>query len=250
MEYIIGEEYTLPSLGKVYDREVNPKVKLRSMTTNEEMKRLNPSDRAYKTMAEILDDCLVEDIGIPSYDLCVGDFQFLIHKLRVVTYGPDYSIDCRCPYCLSTTTETINLDDIPVNTYKNNIEKYLEFDLPATKKHIKLRMQTPRILDDISDNVKDFKKRNPSFNGDSAFLFTLKALVKEVDGEKPDPITFEPWLRGLPMKDTNYLLKKAGKLVDAIGLNLDLEITCPACKLTYNSPFRITSEFYGPDISE
>ena len=250
MDYIISEEYTLPSLGKVYDREVKPQVKLRSMTTNEEMKRLSPSDRAYKVMAEILDDCIVEDIGIPAYDLCIGDYQFLIHKLRVVTYGPEYRLECRCPYCLSTTEETINLDDIPVNTYTESIEKHLEFDLPKTKKHIKLRMQTPRIIDDVSENVKDFKKRTPSFTGDAAFLFTLKALIKEVDGQKPDPITFEPWLRSLPMADVNYLLKKAGKIVDSIGLDLDLEITCPICGLAYKSPFRATSEFYGPRIDE
>jgi len=248
MDYIIGEEYTLPSLGKVYDKEVNPHIKLRSMTTNEEMKRLSPSDRAYKNMAEILDDCLVDNIGIPSYDLCIGDFQFLMHKLRVVTYGPEYSLDCKCPYCFSTTQETINLDDIPVNQYKDKISDYLEFDLPKTKKHIRLRMQTPRILDDVSQNVKDFKKRNPSFTGDPAFLFTLKALIKEIDEQKPDPITIEPWIRSLPMADANYLIKKAGKLVDSIGLELNMEITCPVCGLTYKTPFRITSEFYGPEI--
>lgn len=250
MDYIIGEEYELPSKGKVYDKEVKPIVKLRSMTTNEEMKRLSPSDRPYKNMAEILDDCLVDDIGISAYDLCIGDYQFLIHKLRVVTYGADYRLDCKCPHCFSVSEETINLDDIPVNQYENKISDYLEFDLPKTKKHIKLRMQTPRILDDVSQNVKDFKKRTSSFVGDPAFLFTLKSLIKEIDGERPDPITIEPWIRSLPMMDANYLIKKAGKLAESIGLNLDMEITCPICGLTYKTPFRITSEFFGPEIPE
>ena len=57
--------YTLPSLGKVYgDKQINPEVTLRSMTTAEEMKRLNPSDRAYKVLADIIDDCLIETAHI------------------------------------------------------------------------------------------------------------------------------------------------------------------------------------------
>ena len=90
MDYTIAESYTLPSLGKVYDHEINPHIKLRSMTTTEEMKRLSPSDRPYENLAEIIDDCLIEKPDISAYDLCVGDFQFLLHKLRIVTYGPMY----------------------------------------------------------------------------------------------------------------------------------------------------------------
>lgn len=201
-------------------------------------------------MADILDDCIVEDIGISSYDLCVGDYQFLMHKLRVVTYGPMYPLECKCPYCLSTTEETINLDDIPVKEYKDKLQSNLEFDLPKSKKHIKLRMQTPRMLDDVSMEVRDFKKRAPSFSGDPAFLFTIKSLIVEVDGEKPDFITIENWIRDLPAADSNYILRKADKLIEGIGLDLDLEITCPVCGLTYKSPFRVTSEFFRPEIDD
>lgn len=248
MDYIVSEEYTLPSKGKIYDREVKPIVKLRSMTTNEEMKRLSPSERAYKNMADIIDDCLVEDIGISAYDLCIGDYQFLMHKLRVATYGPMYPLEMKCPYCFSTFEETINLDEIPVNEYEEDLSSCIEFDLPKTKKHIKLRMQTPHILDDVALEIKDFKKRAPEFKGDPAFLFTLKSLIATVDGEKMPSFKLEEFVKQLPMADSNYLAKKAGKVIDKIGLNLDMEITCPVCGLTYKSPFRITSEFFGPEV--
>ena len=42
-----------------------------------------------------------------------------------------------------------------------------------TKKIVRLKMQTPRILDDIATKVKDVRKKNPEFQGDPAFLFTL-----------------------------------------------------------------------------
>ena len=90
--YTIGNQYTLPSLGKVYDKQINPQITLRSMTIEDEMKRLNHADRPYKVMCEIIDDCLIEKLGISSYDMCLGDYQFLLHKLRVVTYGKEYKL--------------------------------------------------------------------------------------------------------------------------------------------------------------
>ena len=138
-DYTIANEYTLPSGGLVYGKEINPRFKLRSMTTAEEMKRLNHSDRPYKAMAEIIDDCLVEDIGISAYDLCVADYQFMLLKLRIVTYGPNYKFDSTCPYCGTVNKSTLNLDTLPVAPFdKDEYEKYMEFDLPSTGKRIKL----------------------------------------------------------------------------------------------------------------
>ncbi len=149
MDYIIKQTYTLPSKGLVYATPVNPEVELTSMTTNHEMLRLQPSELVYKNMCDIIDDCIVNDIGISSYDMGLFDYQFLLHKLRVVTYGPDYKLSSRCPYCGMTNEDTINLDDIEVFEYTEDLDKYLSFDLPVSKMHIDLAVQTPRMLDDI-----------------------------------------------------------------------------------------------------
>lgn len=252
MNYVIGEEFTLPSLGKVYNVEVNPNIKLRSMTTNEEMKRLNHSDRPYKTMAEIIDDCLVTKLPISSYDMCLGDYQFLLHRLRIVTYGPDYALSCTCPLCTSQTVDTINLEDMQVNQLTDDLyeslRKYFEFDLPRSKSHISIRLQTPHMIDDVNLAVKDFKKRASLFQGDSAILFTLKSLIREIDYETPDPLKVESWIQNLPMMDTNYILKAAQRLNESIGISTDVDVTCDVCGLDYKAPFRINGNFFGPEV--
>ena len=69
---VIAEHFKLPSNGLLYGNNVNPNVKLRSMTVRDEMKRLGPSNDGYmyRAMAEVLDDCLVEKPGISTYDMC------------------------------------------------------------------------------------------------------------------------------------------------------------------------------------
>lgn len=246
--YTIAEDFVLPSHGKIYlDRQVNENVRLRSMTTIDEMKRLRPNERQYKNMAEVIDSCMVEDIGISAYDMCIADYQFLMHKLRVVTYGPEYPLKCTCPFCLLSQEETINLDDLQYKEYSEDIQQYNDFVLPVTGKHIELRMQTPRLLDDVTvaSNAEKKRSRGGDQNG-SAFLFTLKYLIKSVDGEKMDPIKMEDFIKNLPMKDTNFIMRQAERALDSMGLVDDLTIICNACGMTYSSPFRVTSEFFRP----
>lgn len=250
IDYVIGQDFELPSKGKVYNgRNVTSQVKLRSMTTAEEMKRLNHSDRAHKMMSEVIDDCLVEKIGISSYDLCIADYQYLLHKLRIVTYGTKYKISSTCPYCGTSQIAEVDLSEIPVKEFnEEELAKYTEFVLPACNKRIKLRMQSPRILDDISSKARELKKKNPKFVGDPAFLFTLSSLIQEVDGKKLEEFQLEEFVKKLQMIDANYILKAAQSLIGLFGLNTDIENTCSFCGLDYGSSFRITSEFFGPSI--
>lgn len=247
--FTVANEYTLPSLGRVYNREINPTFKLRSMTTVEEMKRLNHSDKPNKNIAEIIDDCLVENIGISAYDLCLPDFQYMLHKLRIVTYGPNYKLSSNCPWCASSNNNVVNLDNMSLVEFnEETYEKYSEFELPNTKKIIRLNMQTPRILDNIATKVKDVRKKNPDFQGDPAFLFTLEAMIDTIDGTAPDRFRVMDFIRKLPMMDTNYILKSGEKLNESFGLDKSLEHTCSVCGLDYTGNFRTTSEFFGPSI--
>lgn len=248
-DYVVAEEYTLPSLGKVYSENVNPVVKIKSMTTNQEMKRLAPSERAYKTICEIIDECLVENPGISSYDMCLADYQFLLHKLRVVTYGKDYKLEFTCPFCGSKEEATIDLDSLEVrNADDINYGDLQEFVLPKTKKKIRIKMQTPRMIDQISIQSKDLDKKSKGTQGDTAFLFTLEYMIESVDGEEIDSVRKEKFVRNLPMMDTNYIMKKAEKLVESFGIQTSIEKECPICGLDYTGSFRFTQEFFRPSI--
>ena len=247
--YSISEEYILPSRGKIYSQKVNPVVKLRSMTTNEEMKRLAPSERSYQSICEIIDDCLVEKIGISAYDMCLSDYQYLLHKLRVVTYGPEYTVTATCPHCLTTSEKTINLDEIEVTEFdEEKVNRLLEFELPQSGKKIHIVMQTPRMIDDVDLEIKERRKKSKNKNDGSAFLLTVASFIDTIDGKNVNPLQKEEFVRNLPMMDTNYIVKYAQKLVESFGLNTSLDLTCDVCGLDYTSPFRITAEFFGPSV--
>lgn len=247
MDYTISEVFELPSKGKIYETEVKSQVRLRAMTTDDEMRRLAPSQRQYQTICDIIDGCIVDDIGISSYDMCLGDFQFLLYKLRIITYGPEYKGTLTCPYCGCTDPTSIDLESLPVLEYTDEIEKYLNFELPVTKKHIKLKMQTPRLLDDIAAQSKELRKKAPDI-GDTAFLFSVQLSIAEIDHKKPSVVTLMDFVRNLPMKDTNYIIKASQAINEKVGIKNIVLNTCPVCGLDYSNSFRITSEFFGPSV--
>jgi len=248
MDYTLTGTYTLPSLGKIYNVDVNPNIKIRSMTVSEEMKRLNSSDRPYKNIADIIDDCLIDKPGISAYDMCLGDFQFLLHRLRVVTYGSKYKLSSKCPHCGFENVGEIDLNDMSVSSYTEEINKYFEFELPISKNTIRLRMQTPRMLDDINIRTKEITSKRKSSSKDSAFLLNIESVIDLVDGIKLDIFKKQDFVKQLPMADINYILANVNKLNELIGLDVTLNNTCDFCGLDYDSPFRVTPEFFRPSL--
>jgi hypothetical protein len=247
-DYTIVNEFTLPSKGLVYPKQINPQIKLRSMTTAEEMKRLNSSDRPYKNLADIIDDCLIDKPGISSYDMCLGDFQYLLHKLRVVTYGTKYRLSSKCPHCGFDNVGEIDLNEMSVSSYTDEVEKYFDIELPISKNRVRLRMQTPRMLDDINVRVKEITSKRKSSSKDSAFLLNIESVIDTVDGSKLDVFKKSDFVKQLPMADINYILASMNKINELIGLDMTLSATCDFCGLDYDSPFRITPEFFRPSI--
>lgn len=250
MNYTISEEFELPSKGLIYRETVNPIVKMRSMTTVEEMKRLSKTDDMYSMLAEIIDDCCIDKCGVSAYDMCIGDFTYLLHRLRVVTHGSDYSIMSVCPYCSNVNDKDINLDELELNTISSldEVSKYLSITLPVSKKAVTLNFQTPRMLDAITRRKNEFDKKFKENKINMSLQFTLESLINTVDGETLDFVHKEKFVKDLPLGDVNYILKCSEKINERIGLNLSIDVDCDKCGLQYNTPFRVTPEFFGPRI--
>ena len=245
----IVEHLSLPSKGLIYEEDINPEIELSSMKTKHEMLRLSATEESQKIMSQIIDDCIVGDLGISSYDLCLGDFQYLLYKLRTVTFGPEYDIQCRCPYCGFENTFTLNLDELPVHEYDDNLADLLEMDLPVSGNHVKFTMQTPRILDRINARVRDYNKRRHTANENTTVLFTIIASLEEIDNEPVDMTTIEKWVRELPMADTNAILYRIDEINNALGIELDTFETCGVCGSTFMAPFRVNNTFFRPNPS-
>ena len=245
--YTISETFTLPSKGLIYDNPINPEITLRSMTTMEEMERLSPTKTPYTKMSNVIERCIVGKPEIHVYDMCIGDYQFLLHKLRIVTYGPEYNTVNICPFCDNVEESVFNLEDLDINEYEEGIKDLLIVHLPQCNKDVKLKLQTPKLLDDIQRKRDSLLEKNPD-RPDPSLLLTLESLIETVDGEILNSVQLEKFVQDLPMKDTNVILKTAELINKKVGIDTTITHVCPSCGKSYLSTFRITPEFFGPTI--
>lgn len=246
MKATIVENYTLPSKGLIYKTPFNPEITLRSMTLAEEMRRLQVSEDLYRPMSDVIDDCIETKLPISSYDMCLGDYQFLLHKLRIVTYGPDYKLTVLCPRCGAQNELDIDLDTLKTIELPDNYHDMMEITLPRSNDVVKIKFQTPRMLDQIAKERKDMKKQFPDLKGDPTMLLTLQNVVDEVNGRKMSKLALQEYVKNLPMLDIQYLIQMASKLSDCVGVDPMLDFTCKECGGEEKASFRFTTEFFTP----
>ena len=246
-DYTIMEGYELPSKGKIYAKAVNPHIELRSMTARDEMKRLSPSSTPLKTLADIIEGCCVEKPAIPVYEMSLGDYEFLLHKLRIVTYGEDYKVALRCLLCGENIETTTKLDQLDVNEYdEDEISELQTFTLPRSKRIVTLNFMSPRIMEETEARVKDMKRKYKTATIDFETLVKLQMNIDLVDGEKKSDIELEKFITDMPAADLQKILNNIDRLNRTIGLNNVLYLTCPKCGEEISTFFRFGPEFFRP----
>lgn len=246
--YTIAEGYELPSKGLIYDKEVNSHVELRSMTARDEMKRLNHSTAPYKTLADIIEGCMLEKPAIHVYDMALADYEYLLHKLRVVTYGEEYKTELTCPYCQEPIVATMHLDQLEtkefdLDEFKNN----LTFTLPACGKVVSIRVQTPHILDEIDSRARELQRKMKGADVDFETLVTLILAIESVDGIHMDTSNAENFVNKLSARDMYKILNQISKVNASMGLiTNDVHVDCPKCGGDIQTFFQFGPEFFRP----
>lgn len=245
--YTIMEGFELPSRGKIYDVEVNPHVELRSMTARDEMKRLSPSSTPLKTLADIIEGCMIEKPAIHVYDMSMSDYEYLLIKLRIVTYGSKYKVNPKCPECgefveLEADLET--LGEIPFDEDKYN--EIRNFTLPDSNKTIVLRNRTPHLLEMIEAKAKEMRRKYKTAVLDFDTYCKITCSIESINGEVPKGTELETFMQDLTAKDMQKILNQIDSLGKVFGLQNTLEVTCPKCDEDIMLFFRYGPEFFRP----
>ena len=246
-DYTIMEGYELPSKGKIYLEDVNPHVELRSMTARDEMKRLSPSSTPLKTLADIIEGCCIEKPSIHVYDMSLGDYEFLLHKLRIVTYGEDYKVSLKCPDCGENIETTAKLDQLSIKEFNEDEVRSLQtFSLPKSGHTITLNFLSPRLVEEMEAKVKDMKRRYKNATIDFETLVKLLSNIDLIDGEKKSETELDNIVTNLPAMDLQKILNNIDKLNQQVGLDNTLYLTCPKCSGEIMTFFRFGPEFFRP----
>jgi endogenous inhibitor of DNA gyrase (YacG/DUF329 family) len=245
--YTIGEGLDLPSKGKIYTKNAPSQVELRSMTARDEMKRLSPSTTQFKSLADIIEGCMIEKYPVHVYDMALGDYEYLLHRLRIVTYGDEYKLVLRCPYCGEEIETIAHLEELEIKEF--DLEKFnaaRTITLPRSGHTVTLKFQTPRMLDEVESKTRDMKRKFKSAEVNFELLTLLTSVIDTVDGTKMDPVRLEGFIDKLPALDMTKILNSVDTLNSLVGIDNRLTVDCPKCGGEVRTTFRFGQEFFRP----
>lgn len=243
----ITEKFTLPSKGLIYGESFNPTITLRSWTTEEEMLRCSPNELEHENMAKVIDACILEELPISSYDMCIGDYTFLLHKLRIVSQGRIYPMIVQCPNCNDIVKANVDLDKEIVHEFDPDKGLETEIKLPINGDVVKLSLQTPRMIDNIIIKTKE-RKTKTGLNLDYSILFQAMSYVNTVNGKTLNEIDKENYVKKLDIQDLNFIRIKGVELDGKVGLDTSVIAKCTSCNYEVVTNFREQPNFLGPVV--
>lgn len=240
--------YQIPgfSLYKNLGMNIERDFVLRPMTTMEEKLRL--SSPGFGTIAQIIKACLKSNVDLDINQLKVFDVQYLMYKLRTVTYGEDYRFSLVCPHCGGTLDVTVDLDKLNVNVVPDDFKEPFEIGpLPISKDTIQCRLFSVKDYLDILTESKAKLEKFPEMKDDPSFLIDLCKRVVTVNNKVLAPFQLEDYLKKMHARDYQYFDSKYTQLANSFGLDVNsMETECTHCnkKLKYSLP--VTYEFFRP----
>lgn len=241
--------YQIPGFS-LYGDKYDKNFVLRPMTTMEEKLRL--SSPGFGTIAQIIRNCLVSNENLDINNLKIFDVQFLMYKLRTITYGEGYDFRLVCPYCGESFPITVDLDTLKSKEVPKEFKEPFDIGpLPISKDVLQCRLFTVKDYLDIISETKARLDRFPEMKDDPSFIIELSKRVVSVNGTVLPPFQLEEYLKSLHARDYQYFDFKYLEIANSFGLDVsNLEATCTHCNKKYTYSLPLTSDFFRPSYHD
>lgn len=237
------EKYTLPSNGTLKD--VPKEVTIRNMTTAEEKMLLGSAEDVFD---QIIKKCVVEPKDFNIDRIPLMDKNFLYVKIRVISYGPEYKFEYRCPECGRTSSTKIDLDDLEVEMLPEDFKDPFDIiELPVCKDKITLSLPRNEDFAKIRARVRRFESKFPDAVGDESWVFGMMAFISEINGEPVDS-KLHDYVEALHVKDAAYLRHKVNKLGG--GIDRSTTVHCPKCNNDVEVDIPMGVNFFHTDFDD
>ena len=236
------EVIELPSQGNVYP-EGHPlskgTVEIKYMTAKEEDILASQNLIRRGVVLDKLFESVVVEPGLDIGDIFIGDKNAILLATRVLGYGKDYQVEVNDPFTLEPQKTTIDLSAIQIKEVdfsKLNSNNLYEFELPISKKIVKIKLLTHKDELAINADIQAMNRLSKGKDSVSQDVSTrLRYMIQEVDGNSERGF-INKWVQ-------NNLLARDSRAIR----NYVKEIS-PDLDLTYEFTSDITGEKEALDI--
>jgi len=237
----------LPSTGKLYDTEdadiKNGFIRMFPMTIKEEEILATP--RFLKTGSAtrmVFENCIASDIS--AKDILIYDSNFLLFRLRQISYGDEYKFKIRCENasCEKEFQHTVNITKLAFEELPEDFEEPIVVKLPRSKYTVVSIL--PRLAHSEELTLMKSKKMRDTGESDRRFLDNLIITTISILDPKGNEIPEKEWedfYRALVGEDAALLREKTSVTT---GVDKITDVECPYCGTSYSGGIPIGADFF------
>lgn len=234
----------LPSLGKPYPEE--PKLAgdiVIKMISGLQEKRLFGSSGQTDLIDTILDECIVS----PKFNIDIllpADKHFLLTKLRIHSYGPEYHVTGQNPETGKSEEFKISLDDVAVIKLDGEFKDPVPVKLPVSGDEVEIKVLRTGDYKKVRARVKRLSKEMNIPVGEQEYITRLAAAIVTVNGENLQGNQKEAYVQELMARDISEIKRYLNKY--KFGMSDYITVTSPINGVEYEAPILMTGEFFRP----
>jgi len=239
-----SEVVDLPSKGKLYPKD-HPlhegKIELKYMTAKEEDILTSQNLIKKGVVIEKLLDSLILTPGVTSDDLVLGDKNAVMVAVRILAYGPEYTVEVLNPNTNEKLTHTFNLADCPFVDPPEDVdmsENSFEVKLPASKQVVTFKILTGKDEKEITAETASLKKIGQS----KEITTRLRKAITAVDGNTELSVINE-CVENMLSRDSYALREEMARIAPDIDLKQDVVLE-EGDTVTLDIPMAV--EFFWP----
>lgn len=252
-EALYTQTVTLPTQGLLNPEVPDGLVTQRIMMVADKKFLAGTNADGEKIVAQLIERCTTVPQGFDTSKLINQDLLFLLFKLRILSYGDDFSFKTKCPECGKRTTVKIKLSELTVHTLEEGYEGKLQVVLPHRGDKVFTKFLTVGEGDDIAKEVKRLRKKFADSESDPSVSLRVARMIERIelveankagDTELTDPVDILKYVEELTDLDSIAIQSTVENI--KVGVDPEVETKCSECGEYIDVYVSFSAEFFRP----
>lgn len=197
--------------------------------------------------------CVVVPEQFDPLVLTPADMMFLLFKLRILSYGENYTFRTKCPECGKRIDVRVKLSELVVHHLPDDYKDHLTVTLPNKGDTVYTKFLTIGDLEGIKKEVRRLKKKFPNMEGDPEVTLRIARMIERVELKEPNaagdtilehPVDILQYVESLTDLDSIAIQSTVENI--KVGIDPQVEYVCPECDEYIDVDLSFSGEFFRP----
>ena len=240
----LTEVIKMPSKGLI--NGVPKEVTIRAVQRKDKKKLL--MSETDNVLLSLLQYSVVSHTDFNVYDLLPFESEYLLYRLRILTYGPKHTFKQHCKFCGEINEVELDLNSIPVLDLPSNFKLTFDIQLPVSGNVLTCKLLTEG--EKIAINKQSKELQNATGDEQAGLDMIWESRVIAINGNKKlAPIEKTQFLDEMNDYDSEYFMEYYSHYEGNYGLQNKLKFACDKCNKFNESSMPSIYTFFRPTFT-